>query len=331
MAALSSAKRVHTESLEMGVQELCHATGCGYGDLLVQVVVVAWLVALALLTFAAFSYVRDARGAVADEDRRTRAEAEALERFRRRVSKLDATAPTGAIEGGTTTGTGAAGGGTGPPPGGTGAGVGVGVAAVQTSRPPDDGIRDVKEIYRETVMAVPHYEEDYGESLRTNLAAEFGEELGHAIESGDRFTPQLKQALIAEADEARDRRRQLLRALDDERSTLDDYEATLEELDDRASSAIDRPLYRRTFTELYDAWHDLEALEAECDDLVARRQAELDEGRPAPTLHRDREAFHRYLYGDLDVDYPVLAAGTTVLGRLRDTKRTVLSALTRRV
>jgi regulator of sirC expression with transglutaminase-like and TPR domain len=210
--------------------------------------------------------------------------------------------------------------------------VGVGVAAVQTrSRPPDDGIREVKEIYRETVMAVPHYEEDYGESLRTNLAAEFGEELGHAIESGDRFTPQLKQALIAEADDARDRRRQLLRALDDERSALDDYEAALEELDDRAAGAIDRPLYRRTFAELYDAWHDLEALEAECDDLVARRQAELDGGRPAPSLHRDREAFHSYLYGDLEVDYPVLAAGTTVLDRLRETKRTVLSALTRRV
>jgi hypothetical protein len=210
--------------------------------------------------------------------------------------------------------------------------MGAGVAAVQTrSNPPDDGLRQVKEIYRDTVMAVPHYEEDYGESLTTNMAAEFGEELGHAIKSGDRFTPQLQQALVTQADDARDRRRQLLRALDDERSALDEYESALERIDEEASCVIDRPLYQRSFSELYDAWHRLEEIESECDDLLTERQTELDEGRPAPTIHRDREAFHRYLYGDLDVDYPVLAAGTTVLERLQDTKQAVLSAITRLV
>lgn len=293
----------------MGVQQLCHATNCGFGDLLVQVVALAWLVALALLAVAALSYVRDAKEAVDEEANRTRAEIQALQRFRRQVTSLDASVPVQQAGPG-------------------GGAVGLGVAR---TRPPDDRLERVRTAYRETVMAVPHYEEDYGESLRTHLAAEFGEEVAHAVVDGQGFTPQLRQILLRVADEGETRREDLLAALEREHERLGDYEASLARIEATGDDVIDRPLYQQSFADLFAAWFEYEDLEAEADRLLADRQETIHRDRTGPAVDRDRDSFHAYLYGDLDVDYPVLAAGATVLQRLRDSRQEVLNALTRRV
>jgi hypothetical protein len=311
MLASPSGTRVHTESLEMGVQQLCHATSCGFGDLLVQVVALAWLVALALLAVAALSYVRDATDAVSEEIRRTSAEIEALKRFRRRITGLEASAPAQQV---------------GPGPGGGAVGLGV-----SNTRPPDDRLERVRTAYEETVMDVPHFEEDYGESLRTHLAAEFGEEVAHAVVDGRGFTPQLQQVLLRVTDEGESRREDLLVALERERDRLGEYGESLGALESAGDEVIERPLYQRSFGDLYDAWHEFERLETEADHLLAERQETIHHDRTGPAIDRDRQSFHAYLYGDLEVDYPVLAAGGEVLRRLRSARRDVLTALTRRV
>ena len=297
----------------MGVQELCAATSCGHAELLVQVVAVAWLVALVLLAFTALSHVRDARRAVESELDRTRDEAEALERFRRQVARIDASRPTQSVVG-------------------AGAGLGVVQGGVQSrGDPPDESLRRVREAYRETVMAVPHFEEDYGESLEAHLAAEFGEEVAHSVTEGGQLSPQLRSMLVELADEGRERRRSLGRALEDEVVALDEYEERLADVERRAADVVDYPLYQRSFPELYRAWHALDDLEAECERVLARRQSSIHTERVVPTLDRGRESFHGYLYGELPVSYPVLAAGTDVVERLHETRREVLRTLTRLV
>jgi hypothetical protein len=137
--------------------------------------------------------------------------------------------------------------------------------------------------------------------------------------------------LVELADEGRERRRSLAGALEDEIEALDGYEERLADVESRAADVVDYPLYQRSFPELYRAWHALSDLEAECEDVLASRQSTIHTERVVPTLDRGRESFHGYLYGDLSVTYPVLAAGTDLAERVRDTRREVLSALTRLV
>lgn len=54
----------------------------------------------------------------------------------------------------------------------------------------------VRDAYRETVMAIPHYQEDYAESFFDNVSQEFGRELATALAQGETLTPQLQRALI---------------------------------------------------------------------------------------------------------------------------------------
>jgi hypothetical protein len=310
MLASPAGTRVHTQSLEMGVQELCHLTNCGYADLLVQVIAAAWLVALVLLAVATLTYIREARDAVATERDRTHVEMEALDRFRRQVARLEASQATRNA----------------PQP------TGAGLALAQTAPdPPDGGLREVREAYERTVMGVPHFEEDYGEPFATHLSAEFGEEIARAVVAGEQFTPQLKQVLLERADEERAKRENLLRALTSEAENLDEFGDALSSVDDRRESAAAEPLYQRSFPDLFRAWHRIDDLEGECEDLLTERQQSIHQDRVTPTLDRSRKSFHAYLYGDLDVDYPVLADGASVLDRLRTARREVLRTLTRLV
>jgi hypothetical protein len=299
---------MHTESLETGVRELCRATSCGHVDLLIQVVAVAWLVALVCLAVAAFTHVREARSEVASERRRTRDEAKALSTFRRRVSRIDAAEPRPRQ-----------------------AMVQTAPGLAQRGKPPDDGLRRVRDAYRETVMAVPHFEEDYGESLPTHLSAEFGEDVAAAVVDGDRFTPQLKGALVGAADDGQSRREDLLVALERESEALAEADDVLGGIDADRESAVARPLYHRSFEDLYDAWHRLADVERRLESFLGDRQAAVRDDRTVAPANHDREAFHAYLYGPLDVDYPVLAAGADLAARIRETRAEVLAAITRRV
>jgi hypothetical protein len=297
---------MHTESLEMGVRELCRATSCGHVDLLMQVIAVAWLVALVCLAVAAFAHVRDARSAVDSERRRTRDEAKALSQFRRRVSRIDATQPQPSV-------------------------VQSAPGLAQRQKPPDDELQRVKDAYRGTVMGVPHFDEDYGESLPTHLAAEFGEEVAAAVVEGDRFTPQLKGALVSAADDGQSRREDLLVALERESEALADADEALERFEEARAAAVDEPLYRRSFGELYEAWDRLVDVECRLERFLSERQSAVQDDRTVSPANRDREAFQNYLYGTLDVRYPVLAAGAELADRVRETKQDVLVSLTRRV
>lgn len=50
-------------------------------------------------------------------------------------------------------------------------------------------IEQVRNAYRETVMSMPHYDEDYGQSLTDDIAEEFSPELANALATADTLTP----------------------------------------------------------------------------------------------------------------------------------------------
>jgi len=247
--------------------------------------------------------VRRARNALAAERERTVAERNAFRAFERRIAglspqRLDGGSPTGFARS----------------------------LSRASSRSALDRVRDA---YRETVVALAHYDEEYGEPLLENLGAEFGEEIGAAVAGSGVFTAELKTALCSGARDAASRRATFLGVLDEEREALDDAARELRDVGDAAAAlAVDDT----SFTSLRDTRDDLCELCGHCEALVADRQETLRAPRAGGRWRTDEDlSLNEYLYDALDVTYPVLADASDAAATLREQRRQIERALTRTV
>lgn len=298
--------RLNPRSVGMAAEQVCSPVGCIEANLLDQLTVVFVIGAFALL-FIGVAYICEARWRCTEERSRTRTERDAFERFRRRLVQIDA--PTGNS------------GRTRPNPD---SGV---LTQMQTD---SQQLTAVRRAYRETVMAVEHYEEDYGETLEENIRAEFGAEIATAIANGGQLTPQLKQALLQGCEEAIHQRDELLTTLDAELETLEEAETAFENTEEHLASLNERPLTDRSFKELQTLWEDLDAMADSCAERIDERQRGIQESGTITGRISGTFALHNYLYGVLEVNHPILADGATLLDRIDNAKRRVSTALTRR-
>jgi hypothetical protein len=258
------------------------------------------------LLFAPRTNVRAAIEAIRAEYEAITAEQEALSAFESRVEGLATAGPTSTVEGGA-----------------------VGVVGASNGRSP--GMAELREAYRETVMAVDHYDRDYGESFPVNIANEFGDGVAGAVLANDTLSPQVKQAVIASAREGTTRREKYLDTLDRERRRLDEAGGVLEDAAAGCEAVDGDRLRRRSFEELQDRFQRLGDERASLEATLERRQEQIQEGVTFGWQRRDSESVYRYLYRDIDATYPVLADGTRVLSRMDDVEDRLTTALTARV
>lgn len=185
----------------------------------------------------------------------------------------------------------------------------------------------VRELYRETVMGVEHYPEEYGDSFDESIAEEFGPEIAAATLNSDQLTPQLRDRLIEASNQARESRHALLQGLENEHNALQSADEALTEL----GADLDDVLSAHSFQtwpdeELATVRKDLHTRERECDRLAADRQTTLHEQRIPSTHHIDLE-FTEYLYRSLPVTFPVLADIASLTETLRTARQNVDHAL----
>jgi len=164
----------------------------------------------------------------------------------------------------------------------------------------------VRGAYEATVMSVPHYEAEYGDTVAESLAAEFGDDLAAALVGGSALTPEFRDAVRAATDAAEHEREAFLDVLDREDASLaravDDLSTVRADL----VALDDRPLSTRSFDDLRDLWDAVCDIEARIDGIGMRRQ-ETIRGRRSelPGVPTD---LAEYLYADCPANYPVLAA-----------------------
>lgn len=283
------------------IESGCSGIACEANSMLTVIVVLG---ALALGTVAFLSAVRRARSAVSDERKRLLDEYEAFLDFAERVANVPVA----------------------PRPDG-----GRPIGPLGSSSREDTGLGEVRSAYRDTVMAVPHYETDYGESLQEHMATELSPALASAVVEGSQFTPAIRDPLVASAKSAAHDRRVLADQLENERADLEAAENELEGLSHRFEVTDGNGLLDRTFPDLQARWGRLNALQDDCAALLERRQKQLRDRTPSTgTRLQSPAAVSDYLYDDLDVDFPVLSAGTDLMERIEAEKDHTVEALTER-
>lgn len=185
-------------------------------------------------------------------------------------------------------------------------------------------LRQIRQAYRETVMALPHYEREYGDTLRESLAEELGETLAGHLVDGQVLAPPVREALVAGVERARDDRGQFLGLLRRERASLEtvaselnDIEARLVELEARVSAASESGRLAAIDSTLAE-------LERQCTDLATARQ-ETIHGRTARQVSGvDGCSLVGYLYEDMETTTPALSDATSCLDSIRHQRRRCL-------
>ena len=166
----------------------------------------------------------------------------------------------------------------------------------------------LQELYHSTVMAVPHYEEDYDESFFENLSAEFGPELVLLIDKAECFDRRLKSIIETHIREAIDERENLAATLSAEKEAVERITAQLQ----KVATKIDSLQYSEhapdDFCSLESHWRQLEILESKCDTLAAERQETIRMLERKAGTQNHQISLNQYLYQDLQHEYPVLAS-----------------------
>ncbi len=195
-------------------------------------------------------------------------------------------------------------------------------ATLVSASPDQEQLERIRGRYRETVMSVPGYEREYGETLEENMRAEFGDELATAVLGGQQFTPRIKTLLVSQANAAATQRESLLKAIDGERCSLTEAEERLEATETSLEHRGELELTEESFETLIDADRESRRNETRCAELLRNRQREIH--REDRWLRNSGAAsLQGYLYRGLDVQFPVLNAGLERIKQLRTHRRMV--------
>lgn len=217
------------------------------------------------------------------------AERTALDRFRSRLQRLDSVVSTRAT------------GGAGP-----------------TSTTTVSGVdpADVRAAYRETVLAMDHYEREYGEPLLVHAAVEFGPQVV-GIVGGDVPLSSTQVNLIeGTIDQRIEEREQLSTELATERESLETVHGRL--------GAIEREFYeygQETGTGGSESAEDpatatLSGLAADCEALATERQQAIHSATASAHAGVEEASLAAYLYGDSECRFPALAEIADVARRI---------------
>lgn len=239
------------------------------------------------------------------EHRRTTDEIDALRRFENQVRTLDPEAPQHET-----------------------AGPALAAAPFDDGPSGRDALGRVREAYESTVMAVPHYDEEYNDTYAESLAAEFDAHVAVALTDGSTFDERCQTTLLAAVTESVTARRSLLAAVDEEAESLSAAADELRSVAKRLDALSEQSFVGESFGGL-DAYRaQLGQLETNCEAVLQRRQRSVFDQLRAAWLPTDAHDVAKYLYQNLEDDYPVMAVIADLLERTEALRRQVEHAMT---
>ena len=239
------------------------------------------------------------------EYQRTKTEAEAFQSFRQQVMEIKSAQPRS--DGGTT--------------------IRRSLSARTVAQHPPP-CKQVRQAYRDTILSMPHYAEEYDEPLSEHMAVEFGEELTVSLLENAQLTPLLKEEVAAASQQASQQRVKFLSQLDTESAELDTARTSLRDLPICTKNQKTEQPQGRDFDELKELYDALHTAKNRCDKIVKARQQSLQSNNQIRSGTSSISALQPYLYSDLDVTYPILADVAEYCLHLRWMKNHIEQAFT---
>ena len=166
--------------------------------------------------------------------------------------------------------------------------------------------REIQQAYRESIMNMPHYEEEYNETMAINLEAELGPDIAEAIIKDCPVTPQLQHVVAISAARAEEKRTEFINTLDIEIDILKTERRTLSAIQDMYTSFLNRQLYTYSLDELHEKYDQIDQKQSMCSKILEDRQTQRQTGH-ASLQTKSVSDLQSYLYQDLKVTYPILS------------------------
>jgi hypothetical protein len=185
----------------------------------------------------------------------------------------------------------------------------------------------VRDAYQSTVMSVPHYEEEYNDTYAASLAAEFGPELAAALTRESALHEHVRRSVLDQTTAAIETRDEFETVLEREQASVRAASEELRSLDDSVASLGETAVDRLDFGGLDAHRARLKVLERRCDEVATTRQRERVAVEQSMHFDGETDDVQTYLYQDLPVTYPVLAAVAAVGRRIDAVRRDVERAI----
>lgn len=185
----------------------------------------------------------------------------------------------------------------------------------------------IRNAYEETVMSVPFYEAEYGDTYEESLHGEFGPGVATAMTQPGGFSPFAKQVLLGKIKQARTDRVALLETCDRERDSVDDVAAVLKPTVEGLRAIESMSSDDTGFDALVSHREELQTLENKCEQTAAMRQATIHRHRPTQNLRVDAPDICVYLYSEFESSYPLLSLCTHLSQRIENARQHIDHAL----
>jgi hypothetical protein len=192
----------------------------------------------------------------------------------------------------------------------------------------DERLDRVREAYESTVMSVPHYAEDYGDTYRQSLRDEFTPDIAVALTDSREFDDRCKRALLSAIAESRSARESLVAEIDTERESITEATETLSDVGEELDELSTIPFEERSFGALDAYYNRLKVLESKCETVSDRRQRTVFEQRRTGWLPAETPDIAKYFYQDLSIDYPVMSAVAVLVESLYGLRLRIERAMT---
>lgn len=182
------------------------------------------------------------------------------------------------------------------------------VGSIQLDRSSSiDQCTEIRESFEATVMAVPHYSEDYDESFIEHFAAEFTPEAAALVTNSNEIPPQLHSLLQSQVTSAIEDRNHLLSSIDSEQDAVAESKTRLQKRCQQLTTLTKTEIDQLDFAGLEAQWTYLAQQQQLCDTIAADRQQHIIATKRTVGATNTTSDLYAYLYQDLDVTYPILS------------------------
>jgi len=185
----------------------------------------------------------------------------------------------------------------------------------------------VREAFTTTVMELPFYDEEYGESLQDAIVGEFGPTIATGLTNPDCFGPHLFGGLLQGVEQAQRAREVLLETCDREQHAIGALSAKLPSFSRELAQVDELQIGMSDFGALEAYWHRLETIADQCGTLAMRRQRVINRQRAQYQLAAENIDIYEYLYRGYPVSYPMLAMITSTIAAVEHHQHTIMRAM----